>query len=229
MKKILVLAICALTLIAFTACDNGNTVEYADPELAKSLVDSINVKNVAADILAAANNPADGSNGLKITYAFADGGDIEGAVEAGDNVSIKVTATAEDYNNGIWNQEAIDGVTDRSVSGTVDVVVTGKFAQSDSDYTFTIASYTATATDVTIDDDGDGTADHTFAAVFSGTASGTITLSSGTFSVADIEITIPAAADVDATLDTKPVDYNRLCSETGFKPGDVISLSDYNE
>ena len=150
---------------------------------------------------------------------------MAGAAAAEGDTAIKVTATVKDYDDGLWNQEAIDGVTDRVLtSGTAEVIVTGDFAGDASAYTFTVKSYTAkTTAPVVITQNTDET--HTFILEkLSGKASGTITLSNGTFSLANISLDVPAVADVEATLDGDPIDYAQLCEDTGFEPGSSVTL-----
>ena len=225
MKKIFVLLLALAVVFGFASC-SGNTTEYADETTAASLVDSINKANVAADILAAANEGT--SNGLTIAYDFTDADSIADAIENGGDVSIDVVAMiTSEYSNGLW--QAADGkdVPDRSITaGTAKVTVTGTFSVVEgTGYKLDIKSYSAETTlPVKIKE---GTTEYTFELEkLNGTASGTITLNTATgdFSVENISLTVPSAGDVEAWLDGKLVNYTQLCTDTGFNPGDKVTL-----
>ena len=106
------------------------------------------------------------------------------------------------------------------------MTVTGTFsAVEGTGYKLDIKSYSAETTlPVKIKE---GTTEYTFELEkLNGTASGTITLNTATgdFSVENISLTVPSAGDVEAWLDGKLVNYTQLCTDTGFNPGDKVTL-----
>ena len=228
MKKFSILILSLILIFAFTSCSEGN-VEYADSEVAKDLINSIKAEAVAEDLISAAGNGE--VLGLDISYVFQTKGmTIEEALAA-DAVTIDVTGTFSNenggYTNGFWNsgEETQGGAAQRAIiSGSGIVSVTGKFEKGESDsYTFEIDSYTARTTSpvmITETESGKTVVREFVLERLEGDAEGTITRASdGTFSVDKISLTIPTADKVSAFLDSDPIDYNKLCSDTGFKPG----------
>ena len=228
MKKFSILILSLILIFAFTSCSEGN-VEYADSEVAKDLINSIKAEAVAKDLISAAGNGD--VQGLDISYVFQTKGmTIEEALAA-DAVTIDVTGTFSNenggYTNGFWNsgEETQGGAAQRAIiSGSGIVSVTGKFEKGESDsYTFKIDSYTARTTSpvmITETESGKTVVREFVLERLEGDAEGTITRASdGTFSVDKISLTIPTADKVSAFLDSDPIDYDKLCSDTGFKPG----------
>lgn len=228
MKKFSILILSLILIFAFTSCSEGN-VEYADSEVAKDLINSIKAEAVAEDLISAAGNGE--VLGLDISYVFQTKGmTIEEALAA-DAVTIDVTGTFSNenggYTNGFWNsgEETQGGAAQRAIiSGSGIVSVTGKFEKGESDsYTFKIDSYTARTTSpvmITETESGKTVVREFVLERLEGDAEGTITRASdGTFSVDKISLTIPTADKVSAFLDSDPIDYDKLCSDTGFKPG----------
>lgn len=214
MKKFSILVLAVAMIFSFASCDN-NSIEYADTQAAADLVNAIAKDAVAKDLI----NAASGTDvtGLKIGYAFANG-----LPTSGDVTTIKVTGTFSDaYTSGFHtNQGATWAIT--SGSGTVDV--TGTYTNEGGTQKFVLDSYTAKTDDpivVTKTVEGEEVARYTFELKkLEGNAEGTITRSSGAFSVDTISLTVPTADKVEAYLDGKPVNYNQLCSDTGFTPGE---------
>lgn len=214
MKKFSILVLAVAMIFSFASCDN-NSIEYADSQAAADLVNAIAKDAVAQDLIkAASRTPVEG---LTITYGFANGLPTSGEV-----TTIKVTGTFSDaYTSGFHtNKGATWAIT--SGSGTVDV--TGTYTNENGTQTFKLDSYTAKTDDpivVTKTVEGEEVARYTFELKkLEGDAEGTITRSSGAFSVDTISLTVPTADKVEAYLDGKPVNYNQLCSDTGFTPGE---------
>lgn len=228
MKKFSILILSLILIFAFTSCSEGN-VEYADSEVAKDLINSIKAEAVAEDLISAAGNGD--VQGLDISYVFQTKGmTIEEALAA-DAVTIDVTGTFSNenggYTNGFWNsgEENKGGAAQRAIiSGSGIVSVTGKFEKGENNsYTFKIDSYTARTTSpvmITETESGKTVVREFVLERLEGDAEGTITRASdGTFSVNKVSLTVPTADKVSAFLDSDPIDYNKLCSDTGFKPG----------
>lgn len=228
MKKISVLLLAVLMVFAFVSCDDSTDApvdvpsekEYADSVYAKALIDSINKQAVYENIMAAVN-PENEDNSLVINYV-PENFDPSKVSEEGEEVSIKVTATVKDYTKGFHEAPTgIDGL--KLTSGTAEITVTGTFKKIDNTYSFELKSYTGKTTETVNITDNEGK--HTFEVKsLSGTATGTISLTNNQFSVADIALQVPAVKDVDVYLDEKPVDYEKLCKDTGFNPGDDITV-----
>ena len=227
MKKFSILILSLILIFAFTSRSEGN-VEYADSEVAKDLINSIKAEAVAKDLISAAGNGE--VQGLGISYVFQTKGmTIEEALAA-DAVTIDVTGTFSNenggYTNGFWNsgKENQGGAAQRAIiSGSCIVSVTGKFESDSDSYTFKIDSYTARTTSpvmITETESGKTVVREFVLERLEGDAEGTITRASdGTFSVNKVSLTVPTADKVSAFLGSDPIDYNKLCSDTGFKPG----------
>ncbi len=196
-------------------------IEYADSKLAASLIDSIDKEQVAKDILAVVNNQGEGL-GLTITPNLSV--TMEEAATTG-KADITVIASVNNYTNGLHDKD-----NRTLVEGEVEIVLSGDFEKTPSGFAFTLKNYTAKTTkDVKINDkSGEFAGDHSFALKkLSGEASGiiSITLPSREYTVSgDVYLVVPAASAVEAVLDTKPVDYNQLCKDTGFAVGDHITV-----
>lgn len=196
-------------------------IEYADSKLAASLIDSIDKEQVAKDILAVVNNQGEGL-GLNITPNLSV--TKEEAATTG-KADITVIASVNNYTNGLHDKD-----NRTLVEGEVEIVLSGDFEKTPSGFAFTLKNYTAKTTkDVKINDkSGEFAGDHSFALKkLSGEASGiiSITLPSREYTVSgDVYLVVPAASAVEAVLDTKPVDYNQLCKDTGFAVGDHITV-----
>lgn len=229
MKRFSILILSLILIFAFTSCSEGD-VKYADSEVAKDLINSIKAEAVAEDLIAAAG-PNENVHGLDISFDFQTKGmSIEDALKA-EAVTIDVTGVFSNENggyvNGFWNSGSEDqgGPAERAIiAGSGVVSVTGKFGKNgDTEYTFKIDSYTARTTSpvmITETEDGKTEVREFVLERLEGDAEGTITRASdGTFSVDKISLTVPTADKVSAFLNGDPIDYNKLCSDTGFTPG----------
>ena len=223
MKKLSILFLSLAMIISLIACEGGSSVEYADPNIAASLVDSINKEQLAKDILSVVNKEESAPAGLKITPLLE--GTMEEAATAGE-ATIIVTVEADNYSNGLWDKDT------RSItSGNITFNVSGAFAKTGTGYYLDIETYTAESTEVIITDtSGDEAVEYKVkAAIRNGVASGIIAFEPSTknFTVSgEVYVVVPYAKDVDITLDGKPVDYERLCKEveTPYTPGSMVTL-----
>lgn len=223
MKKLSILFLSLAMIISLIACEGGSSVEYADPNIAASLVDSINKEQLAKDILSVVNKEEGAPTGLEITPLLE--GTMEEAATAGE-ATIIVTVKADNYSNGLWDKDT------RSItSGKITFNVTGAFAKTGTGYYLDIKTYTAESTEVIITDtSGDEAVEYKVkAAIRNGVASGIIAFEPSTknFTVSgEVYVVVPYAKDVDITLDGKPVDYERLCKEveTPYAPGSMVTL-----
>ena len=224
MRKTLFIAFCVIAMLfTFTACpeedvlDNENN--YADNDFAADLADSIYAKGAAESLVAAANQQGNDVNGLTITYAFADEKPEITTTPTPTSIKVDVTVSGE-YNDGFHQDtHAYRSLTE----GAGTVIVNGDISLVDGVLTFDAKTYTASTTkDVVIKDtDGDYEGEHTFRVTkIEGTAEGKIQASSNGFTTTDISLTLPAADKVEVYLDGKPVDYSKLCSTVGVKPGE---------
>ena len=222
MKKTFFIAICAIAMLfAFTACSEDNGIDYADNNLAADLAESIYAKGAAESLVEAANGTSE--NGLTITYAFADG--VSGVPTTGEKVSTSIVVTVDvtsAYTAG-FHQDTHEFRSLTDGSGTV--TVNGLISNTNGTLTFKAENYTASTTDtddvVITDTDGDYEGKHTFkVAKIEGDAEGNITLKDGKFTTDGMTLTLPTADKVEVYLDTKPVDYNKLCSTVGVTPGE---------
>ena len=210
MKKLSILFLSLAMIISLIACEGGSSVEYADPNIAASLVDSINKEQLAKDILSVVNKEESAPAGLEITPLLE--GTMEEAATAGE-ATIIVTVEADNYSNGLWDKDT------RSItSGNITFNVSGAFAKTGTGYYLDIETYTAESTEVIITDtSGDEAVEYKVkAAIRNGVASGIIAFEPSTknFTVSgEVYVVVPYAKDVDITLDGKPVDYERLCKE----------------
>ena len=122
MKKLSILFLSLAMIISLIACEGGSSVEYADPNIAASLVDSINKEQLAKDILSVVNKEESAPAGLEITPLLE--GTMEEAATAGE-ATIIVTVKADNYSNGLWDKET------RSItSGKITFNVSGAFAKT---------------------------------------------------------------------------------------------------
>ena len=220
MKKTFFIAICAIAMLfAFTACSEDNGIDYADNNLAADLAESIYAKGAAESLVEAANGTSE--NGLTITYAFADG--VSGVPTTGEKVSTSIVVTVDvtsAYTAG-FHQDTHEFRSLTDGSGTV--TVNGLISNNNGTLTFEAENYTASTTDDVVikDTDGDYEGEHTFSvARIEGDAKGTITRENGNFTTTGMTLTLPTADKVEVYLDTKPVDYNMLCSTVGVTPGE---------
>ena len=215
MKKFSILILAVAMIFSFASCDN-NSIEYADSQAAADLVNAIAKDAVAQDLIKAASGTP--VNGLKITYDFPDGFPTSGSA-----TTIKVTGTFSDANGGYTSGfHTNQGATWAITSGSGTVYVKGTYTNEGGTQKFVLDSYSATTTPIVVTKTvGEDETKYTFELKkLEGKAEGTITRSSGAFSVDTISLTVPTADKVEAYLDEKPVDYNKLCSETGFTPGE---------
>ena len=212
MKKILIALLAASMLFAFTACDDDNGVDYADPELAAALINAIDREKVGNDIVAAAGG--DSSKGLTITPSM--GGTEEGKT----TIEVAVSFTGEGYSNGLRNMFTV-------TAGEAEVSVTGIYtaATETEKASFVVESYTAEVTTPITVEDTEG-AEYTCTGSFSGVASGTIKQTETGFTAENIALTVPEVSAVEVFINGDPVDYAKLCADTGFEPGvDKITYS----
>ena len=222
MKKTFFIAICAIAMLfAFTACSEDNGIDYADNNLAADLAESIYAKGAAESLVAAANEQGTDVGGLTITYDFADG--VSGVPTTGEKVSTSIVVTVDvtsAYTAGFHQ----DTHASRSlIDGSGTVTVNGLISNNNGTLTFEAENYTASTTDDVVikDTDGDYEGKHTFkVAKIEGDAEGNITLKDGKFTTDGMTLTLPTADKVEVYLDTKPVDYNKLCSTVGVTPGE---------
>ena len=221
MKKFSILILAVAMIFSFASCDNSS-VEYADSQAAADLVDAIDKNAMAADLV----NAVDGKvTGLTITPT------PETALTPNTEVTIKVTGTFSNTDGGYTSGfHTGQGVTWAITSGSGTVYVTGMFKNENGTMSITDMTYTA-STDpdnpikVSKTVDGKKT-EYTFELQkLEGVAEGTITYENGKFSVSNIALIVPKADAVEAYLDGKPVNYNQLCSDTHFTPGDKIEYT----
>lgn len=219
MKKFSILILAVAMIFSFASCDNSS-IEYADSQAAADLVNAINKNAVAADLVNAVGGKV---TGLTITPPTP-----ETDLTPNTEVTIKVTGTFSDaYTSGFHTDQ---GATWAITSGSGSVYVTGLFENENGTMSITDMRYTA-STDPgkpikiskTVDDT---TTEYTFELKkLEGEAEGTITYENGKFSVSGIALIVPEADAVEAYLDGKPVNYNQLCSDTHFTPGDKIEYT----
>ena len=223
MKKTFFIAICAIAMLfAFTACSEDNGIDYADNNLAADLAESIYAKGAAESLVAAANEQGTDVGGLTITYGFAGGNtptilNTEGPVPTSIVVNVDITGK---YTAG-FHQDTHEFRSLTYGSGTV--TVNGLISNNNGTLTFEAENYTASTTDDVVikDTEGDYEGEHTFSvARIEGDAKGTITRENGNFTTTGMTLTLPTADKVEVYLDTKPVDYNMLCSTVGVTPGE---------
>lgn len=218
MKKFSILVLAVAMIFSFASCDN-NSIEYADSQAAADLVNAIDKNAMAADLVNAVNGRV---TGLTIKA------DPPTALTSNTKVTIKVTGTFSDsYTSGFHTDQ---GAKWAITSGSGSVYVTGLFKNENGTMSITDMTYTA-STDpgnpikVSKTVDGKKT-EYTFELQkLEGVAEGTITYEKGKFSVSNIALIVPEADAVEAYLDGKPVNYNQLCSDTHFTPGDKIEYT----